>query len=100
MLDRLGPYELNSIRKKETSPPRPLDTIINIISQMTDKQEVVIDFFMGSGTTAVACKSTSRNYWGCEIVTETADFARERVAQTQPPLPIVMPEQLSLIEVA
>lgn len=78
--------------------PRHIETIMYIVNEACPPSGVVIDFFMGSGTTALACKVTGRNYWGCEIDPDTAALARERVAQTQPPLPLVMPEQLGLLE--
>lgn len=84
-------------RKKATSPPRPLDAAIDIINQMTAPKDIVMDYFMGSGTTAVACKIINRDFLGFELIDETADFARQRVANTQPPLPIVYHEQLELL---
>ena len=47
---------------------------------------LVIDYFMGSGTTAVAAKILGLRWWGSEIDPDTAEMARERVRMTQPPL--------------
>ena len=32
-----------------------------------DEGDVILDTFLGSGTTALACKNTNRNFKGCEI---------------------------------
>ena len=78
------------------SCPKSLDTIIYMVDNFSPKHGIVLDFFMGSGTTALACKITGRNYWGCEIVPVTAELARQRVTQAQP-LPLEMqPQQVAL----
>lgn len=41
--------------------------------------DVVMDIFMGSGTTAKMCKLTNRNYIGFEISEEYCDIAEERL---------------------
>lgn len=41
--------------------------------------DVVLDPFMGSGTTAVACIKTGRNYIGFEISSEYCDIAQKRI---------------------
>ena len=40
---------------------------------------VVLDPFVGSGTTCVAAKSLKRNYIGIDIAEEYCEIARERV---------------------
>ena len=39
----------------------------------SNENDVVMDTFMGSGTTALACKNTKRNFRGCEISKEYYD---------------------------
>ena len=73
--------------------PRPLNTIEYMVENFCAPGRLVIDFFMGSGTTAVAAKKLGRNYWGCEIDPVTANLACRRVEMTQPPLFVVQPEQ-------
>ena len=46
--------------------PKPLDMIRRIIAASSNKGDLVLDCFMGSGTTAVACKQMGRNFIGCE----------------------------------
>ncbi len=44
---------------------------------------VIYDPFMGSGTTANACKMKRLNYIGSEISSLQCDYAKERVSETQ-----------------
>lgn len=46
---------------------KPLDLIRFLIKLTTLENQVVLDPFMGSGTTAVACRRTSRNFIGFEL---------------------------------
>lgn len=80
------------------SCPRPLDTIIYLISNFCPPNGIVLDFFAGSGTTNIAANITGRKHLSFELFPQTAELARQRVANTQPPLPIQWPEQLALIE--
>ncbi len=51
------------------------------IEHSTNKGDIVIDPFLGSGTTAVACKQLGRNYIGFEISQEYVDMANKRLEQ-------------------
>jgi site-specific DNA-methyltransferase (adenine-specific) len=57
---------------------------------------IVLDWFMGSGTTAVAAKMTGRQWIGCEIDHSMAGKARERVGKTPVPLFTLQPEQIAM----
>jgi site-specific DNA-methyltransferase (adenine-specific) len=80
------------------SCPRPLDTILYMVDNFSPCDGVVCDWFMGSGTTALAARLTGRRWIGFEIDPATAELARERVANTQPPLFVPEPVQLALTE--
>lgn len=43
----------------------------------------MLDPFMGSGTTAVACKLTGRHYIGFEIDPVYCEIANKRVSETR-----------------
>jgi site-specific DNA-methyltransferase (adenine-specific) len=51
------------------------------IENFSEPGEVVLDCFMGTGTTAVACKQTNRNFIGFEINPEYVNIANKRLAQ-------------------
>ncbi len=78
------------------SCPRPLSTIMYMVENFSSPNDVVLDWFVGSGTLALACKLLGRNYIAFEIDPDTAEMARERVEKTQPPLFVPEPEQLEL----
>lgn len=70
---------------------------INLMSRLTETTSVIFDPFTGSGSVPVGCKMLHRNYLAFEIDPDTAEMARNRVAETQPPLPIVIHEQMELV---
>jgi methylase of polypeptide subunit release factors len=67
------------------------------IEAFTKPGDLVVDFYSGSGTVPAVCKMLQRNYIAFEIDPDTAGLARERVRNTQPPLPLVMPVQGELL---
>jgi site-specific DNA-methyltransferase (adenine-specific) len=44
---------------------------------------VILDPFMGSGTTAIAARALGRHYIGFEISAEYCDIIRQRLEQTK-----------------
>lgn len=73
--------ELNKKDKEEYLHPtiKPLEMVKNHILNSTKENDIVLDCFMGSGTTAVACKELGRNYIGFEINPEYYQIAIDRV---------------------
>ena len=59
----------NVADKKLYSHPtiKPLEIIKNLIINSSKENDVVLDAFMGSGTTAVACKELNRHFIGFEL---------------------------------
>lgn len=49
----------------------------------TNPGDTVLDPFMGSGTTGVACVQTGRNFIGCEIDPTYFAIAEKRIAAAQ-----------------
>ena len=72
------------------------DTPIRYVLALSDKNQLIFDPFSGSGTTPAVCKILDRDCIAFEIDPETANLARERVLNTQPPLFVLEPEQLEL----
>lgn len=67
---------------------KPVALMSTIVQWITNAGDVVIDPFLGSGTTGVACVQTGRNFIGCEIDAGYFEIARKRIeaAQMQPAL--------------
>lgn len=64
--------------------PQPLVSWLVAISTLPDA--VILDPFLGSGTTAVACVETGRHYIGIELEEKYCEIARRRVAEATPSL--------------
>lgn len=58
---------------------KPLNLIKRHLEHTTQPNDVVADFFLGSGTTAVACKEIDRQYIGFEIDKKWFDIAQDRL---------------------
>lgn len=63
--------------------PRPLDQMTHIVNQWVKPGGTVIDPFMGSGTTGVACVQTGRNFIGIEIDEGYFKIAEKRIKDAQ-----------------
>lgn len=59
--------------------PKPVDLMRRIIRNSTDSGELVLDPFMGTGTTGVACARLGRRFWGAEIDGPFYEHARDRI---------------------
>lgn len=70
--------QTNSLARKHPYP-RPIDQVTEIISNFVVEGGLVLDPFVGSGTTALACKNTGRNFVGIDISEEYCDLARLRI---------------------
>lgn len=68
---------------KTTSHPneKNLEMVKRIVSNITQEGQTVLDCFMGSGTTAVACRDLNRNYIGCELNPEFIELANARLKE-------------------
>ena len=57
---------------------KPIQLIEHLIKIFSKKNSLVVDPFLGSGTTAIACKNTDRNCIGIEINPEYYEISRTR----------------------
>ncbi len=60
---------------------KPVELIKKLISLATKEGDIVLDPFMGSGTTAVACVESKRNYIGFELSKEYHKMALNRIKE-------------------
>ena len=76
---------LNQADKKKYGHPtvKPLGIVQNLITNSSEPGATVLDTFMGSGTTAVACLKTGRNYIGFELDEGWHTIAQQRIAETE-----------------
>jgi site-specific DNA-methyltransferase (adenine-specific) len=73
-------YEFDS-KKMGHITPKPVDLLKNIILHCTDPGDVVLDCFGGSGSTAIACLQTDRNYILIEKEQQYIDIINTRIAK-------------------
>lgn len=71
-------------RKKYKHPTiKPLDFIRRIIRNSSKENDIVLDCFMGSGTTAIASILENRQFIGFEINKEYFDIANKRIVEVR-----------------
>ena len=58
---------------------KPLAFITKLVTNSSNVGDVVLDPFMGSGTTGVSCINTGRNFIGIEIDEKYFNIAKERI---------------------
>ncbi len=61
---------------------KPLEIIEKLILTASNEGDLIFDPFMGSGTTAAACKELNRNFIGCEIEAKYCEIAEKRLRKT------------------
>ena len=61
--------------------PFPVELPKRVIALYTQPGDVVLDPFMGSGSTAIAASQTGRHYVGYELSTEYCALAEQRLAE-------------------
>ena len=59
----------------------PLEFVEKAIKISTNKKDIVLDCFMGSGTTAIACSKLDRNFLGFEINLDFIKIANNRLKE-------------------
>ena len=65
--------------KRHHPTQKPVALIQYLIMTYTNKGDLVLDFTIGSGTTAVAAHKTGRKYLGFELSDEYFDIAKNRI---------------------
>ena len=85
-----GVWKMATERNRNTPAPFPIELPKKCLNFFTFKDDLILDLFMGSGTTGVACVQTGRNFIGIEIEPKYFDIAEKRIhdAQQQMRLPI------------
>lgn len=76
---RFNIWELANTDRSEHPAVFPEKLIADHILSWSNENDTVLDCFMGSGTTGVACKNLNRNFIGIEISEEYYEIAKERI---------------------
>lgn len=73
-----GFYQASPPRARQHQTQKPLDVMRELV-KIVPKDGIVLDPFMGSGTTGIACVLENRKFIGVEMTEHYADLARERI---------------------
>ena len=68
----------------------PPDLIEPCILAGSEEGDIVLDPFMGSGTTGMVAKKNNRNYIGCELNEDYASLQTDRIDSIPTPLPAII----------
>lgn len=60
---------------------KPVELFSRILLDYSDENDLILDPFLGSGTSAVACQNLKRNFIGIELNKEYVKIARQRLRQ-------------------
>ena len=69
----------NVLGNKYHPNEKPVDLMRDFVLNSTNEGDKVLDPFMGSGTTCLACKQTNREYYGIEIDEKYYNIAKKRI---------------------
>ena len=58
---------------------KPVGLLEQILVMFTEKEDIILDPFIGSGSTALACIRTGRSFIGFEISQEYVNLAKSRI---------------------
>ena len=71
--------EINSGKKH--SCQKPTDILEKIIKTSSNECDIILDCFMGSGSTGVACMNTNRKFIGIELDSNYFNIAKQRIEE-------------------
>lgn len=68
-------------QKRGLNHPAPFPVVLaeDLINSWSNEDDLVLDCFLGSGTTGVACKNTNRNFIGIELDDKYFKIAEKRI---------------------
>ena len=73
-------YEI--AKKQGHLTPKPVALLEYLIKTSSNESDVVLDCFMGSGSTGVACMNTNRKFIGIELDEKYFDMAKKRIEES------------------
>ncbi len=71
------------VQKMQHATPKPLELIRRIIKASSNKNDLILDCFVGVGTTAVAAKKLKRNFLCCDIEKDYVAIARKKLREVR-----------------
>jgi site-specific DNA-methyltransferase (adenine-specific) len=74
-------FAVDCATKMRHPTQKPIKLFREFINNSTNEHDLVLDPFMGSGTTAVACQQLNRHYIGFELNQDQCNIANDRLKQ-------------------
>lgn len=68
-------------KKQGHITPKPVDLLEYIIKTSSNEGDIILDCFMGSGSTGVACMNTNRKFIGIELDEKYFNIAKQRIEE-------------------
>jgi len=66
---------------------KPIDLVEYLVKTYSNEGELILDPFMGNGTTGIACKNLERDFIGVELDAEYFEMAQQRIEAAAPAAP-------------
>lgn len=72
-------FSYDTPKNKIHEAQKPIELLERLILLSSKEKDTIIDPFMGSGTTGVACKNLNRNFIGIELDDKYFEIAKKRI---------------------
>ncbi len=73
--------KIPNVKNKLHPTEKPIELMKILIENSSNKNDIVLDCFAGSGSTGVACLETGRKFIGIEIDEKYFDIAKQRIKE-------------------
>ena len=73
------PREKGKDGKRYHPTQKPLKLFSSLVEKHSNEGDLVVDPFLGSGTTALVCKNLNRQFSGCDISSDYINIVNERL---------------------
>jgi len=77
----------------------PPELIEPCILAGSEEGDIVLDPFMGSGTTAMVAKALGRDYIGCELHEDYGNLIQKRIGEYQPVNKLSQPTSINILDI-
>ena len=75
------PFLTNNANERNGYPTqKPKELIKRFVLASSNENDVVADYYLGSGTTAEVCKELNRNFIGCDIGQKAIEITKQRLS--------------------
>ena len=84
-INNMGSFALINIKgikgNKIHPSEKPIELMEHLILNSSNKGDIVLDCFMGSGSTGIACLNTNRKFIGIELDDNYFEIAKKRIEE-------------------